>query len=92
MRKQILRVSVVQTAKVMAAIYVVTSLPFVAIMALGFATQLPGVGAGMLVLFPLLYGVGAFLGSIIAAFIYNLVAARIGGIEFTTAEVGAISH
>ena len=92
MRKQILRVSVMQTAKVMAAIYVVTSIPFVAIMALGLSTQLPGVGAGMLVMFPILYGIGGFIGSIIAAFIYNLVAARIGGIEFTTAEVGAASH
>jgi hypothetical protein len=51
-----------------------------------------GVGIAMLVVMPVAYAVGAFIGAAIGAWIYNQVAARIGGFEFTTAEVGAVTH
>ena len=39
-------------------------------------------GAGMIVIFPVLYGVMGFIGGIIAAAIYNFIAATVGGLEF----------
>ena len=43
--------------------------------------------AGVLVIFlPVIYAVLGFIGGVIAAFVYNLVAKWTGGIEFTTEE------
>jgi len=46
-----------------------------------------GVGIFFIILLPILYAVLGFIGGVISAAIYNLVAGWIGGIEFTTAEV-----
>jgi hypothetical protein len=89
MKKQIVQVSVMQSAKVVAAIYFVTAIPIVALLALFMSAQLPGVGAVTLVVMPVMYAVSGFICSAIGALVYNLVAARIGGFEFTTAEVDA---
>lgn len=90
MKKQIVQVSVVQSAKVMAAVYLVTAIPIVILAALFMSAVMPaGVSIAMLVVMPVAYAIGAFVGVAIGALIYNLVAARIGGFEFTTAEVGA---
>ena len=51
------------------------------------AQALPVVFSGVFVIFlPVLYAVLGFIGGVIAAFIYNLVAKWTGGIEFTTEE------
>ena len=42
----------------------------------------------MLVVFPVVYAGTAFLGTLIATWFYNVVAARVGGFEFTTKKVG----
>jgi len=42
---------------------------------------------GFAFIVPLLYAMGAYLGTAISAWIYNFVAKRVGGFEFTTAEV-----
>ncbi len=39
------------------------------------------VGVGMAILFPVLYGVLAFVFGLLSAWLYNVVAARVGGIE-----------
>jgi hypothetical protein len=89
MKKQIVQVSVVQSAKVMAAVYLVTAIPVVVLAALFMSAFMPaGVSVAMLIMTPVFYAIGAFIGAAIGAWIYNLVAARIGGFEFTTAEVG----
>lgn len=89
MKKQIVQVSVVQSAKVMAAVYLVTAIPVVVLAGLFMSSFMPaGAGIAMLIMMPLAYAVGAFIGAAFGAWIYNLVAARIGGFEFTTAEVG----
>ncbi len=44
----------------------------------GFAI---GFGAGILIMAPLLYGVGGFIGGLINAVVYNIVASVSGGIE-----------
>jgi hypothetical protein len=89
MKKQIVQVSVVQSAKVMAAVYLVTAIPVVILASLFMSAVMPaGVSIAMLLVMPVAYAIGAFIGAAIGAWIYNLVAARIGGFEFTTEEVG----
>ena len=88
MKKQIVQVSLMQSAKVMASLYFVTTLPLVLLMVLS-----GGFGASffspILMLLPAAYAVCGFLGTLLAGWIYNLVAARIGGIEFQTVEVAS---
>jgi hypothetical protein len=93
MKKQIVQVSVVQSAKVMAAVYFVTAIPVVVLAALFMSAMMPaGVSIAMLIMMPVAYAIGGFVGAAVGAWIYNLVAARIGGFEFTTAEVGTAAR
>ena len=91
MKKQIVNVSMMQSAKVAAVLYLVISIPIVLIMALGMMFS-GGIGTFfgsifLIVLMPVLYAVFGFVFTLIGAFVYNLVAAKIGGIEYTTTEV-----
>ena len=90
MKKQIERVSVMQNAKMVAVLYLVLSVPALAIF-YGFAAM-TGQGAlsvVAMVVFPLAYGVSGFVTTLIGAWLYNLVASLVGGFEFTTKEVSA---
>ncbi|MES2153080.1 MAG: hypothetical protein V4508_25150 [Pseudomonadota bacterium] len=88
MKKQLIHVAPIQTAKVFAALYLVITIPFVVIILLAqlFANG-PGMPWYVLICMPLLYAVMGFVFSALGAWIYNLVASRIGGIEFTTVDV-----
>lgn len=88
MKKQVVHISAMQSAKVMAALYLVISIPFGLLMAIPMLMGEQPVSVLMLVLMPILYCVIGFVFTLIGAWVYNLVAARIGGFEFTTAEVG----
>jgi hypothetical protein len=92
MKKQIVRVSALQSAKVVAMIYLVTSLPIFLLMLIPSMMGL-GIGGGFsivtLLLMVVMYTVCGFIFTLLAAWIYNLVASRVGGFEFTTVEVGA---
>lgn len=90
MKKQIVQVSVLQSAKVIAGIYLVIAIPAALLAALVMSFTAQGnFGFATLVMVPLAYAFAGFISSAIGGWIYNLVAARLGGIEFTTAEVGA---
>lgn len=89
MKKQILHVSVFQSAKVMAVLYFVISIPLVLLMAIpSLLSNAPGARFSLvlLILMPILYLIFGFLFSALGAWVYNLVAARIGGFEFTLSE------
>lgn len=91
MKKQIVQVSILQSSKVMAALYFVISIPIALIMLIPtMLAPSPGVGfsLAMVILMPVLYAVFGFLFSLLGAWVYNLIAARIGGFEFQTVEVG----
>ncbi len=89
------RVGILSVAKVMAGMYAVVGLVIgviVAIMAFlgmlvspvspgGGAMIFPIFGVLSIILFPIIYGILGFIGGAICAFLYNLVAGWIGGIE-----------
>ena len=90
MKKQLLNLSILQSAKVVAALYLVASVPFVILYALG--TLFFG-GGGFLsstltiIIAPILYAVFGFIFTVVGAFVYNFVASMIGGIEYTSTDV-----
>jgi hypothetical protein len=92
MKKQIVRVSVLQSAKVAAALYLVISIPLCVLMlipAMIMGTGVGGFSVVMLIAMPVLYTVFGFLFTLVGAWVYNMVASQVGGFEFTTREVGA---
>lgn len=89
MRKQIKSISPLQTAKVMAVLYFVISLPLILFMFISMS-MLPGPRlpmSGMMLLMPVMYLVFGYIFTLVGAWVYNLVAGWIGGIEFTTVEI-----
>lgn len=89
MKKQVVSVSILQNAKVMAALYLVISIPLTLFMTIpALLTQGAGLSLMAAILMPLLYTAFGFVFTLFGAWVYNLIAARIGGFEFTTAEVG----
>jgi hypothetical protein len=90
MKKQIVRVSILQSAKVAAALYLVISIPLCLLMlipAMLGGGAIPGFSVVMLIAMPVLYTVFGFLFTLVGAWVYNLVASQVGGFEFTTVEV-----
>ena len=89
MTKQLIAVSPGQTAKVLALLWFAFTLPLVLLMGLAFfssnAPHKPPIG--FLLLMPVFYAVLGYLFTLYGAWIYNLVAKRAGGIQFTTIEV-----
>jgi hypothetical protein len=92
MKKQIVQVSPLQSAKVMAILYLVTSIPIALLMAIPAMLGGTGMSLAMLILMPLLYMVCGFLFTLLGAWVYNQVASRVGGFEFMTTEIGAARH
>lgn len=99
MKKRLANINPLKLGITLAIIYGVMSLiiavPLFLIMTLVGAANartgaqaLPAIFSGVFVIFlPVIYAVLGFIGGVIAAFIYNLVAKWTGGIEFTTEEV-----
>lgn len=88
MKKRLLRVSPLQSAKTLAVLYLLISLPLLLVM-VPIVLLTPGEHPpmiGMLIGFPLLYGVAGFIGTLLAAWFYNLAARWTGGIEVTVGE------
>jgi hypothetical protein len=88
MKKRIKSVSLVQNAKMMAVMYLLLSLPVLAIMAVaGSVLNQPGLSLVSMVFFAAGYVASGFVFTLIGAWVYNLVASLVGGFEFTTTEV-----
>lgn len=88
MKHQVTHISVHQSAKVVAVIYGLLGLVFVPFFwlmsALNPAESMPLL---LTILFPVLYAVMGYLFSALSFFVYNLLAAGIGGVEFTLTPV-----
>ena len=91
MRHQVTRVSVLQTSKIIAILYALFGLLLVPVgcmvLALGAEDSTYTLLGVFYLLGPVLYGVLGFVFTAIGIWIYNLVAGRIGGIEFELKEV-----
>ncbi|HWN20106.1 MAG TPA: hypothetical protein VNO19_14440 [Gemmatimonadales bacterium] len=80
---QIRRFGVGQTAKVVGVLYALTGVvlvPFVLIAAM-YSPNKSGLGPGVALLLPIIYGVAGFILTAIGCAIYNFVAGLVGGIE-----------
>ena len=80
-----------QTAKVIAVLYLIFGFVEGAIFAIAFPHSPhphPFKGIFFLIGFPILFGVVGFISMVIICWLYNLVAARIGGIAFELTQRG----
>jgi len=91
MKKRVKHIAVAQFGKMLAAIYFVILLPILAIGLLAFLTGLdmPSIGVGVVVMVAVAYIVIGYLSGMLSAWIYNVVAARLGGIEYTVNEIAS---
>lgn len=88
MKKQIIRVSPLQTAKVFAVLYFLMSIPLLGLMVVSFMLSPSPVRPSLtyLIALPFVYLVFGFIFTALGAWIYNLVASWVGGIEYTSIE------
>lgn len=85
MKKQIINISPIQTAKVFALLYFVISLPLVGFMAIAMSfSPAPKPDFWFLIVFPFVYLIFGFIFTAIGALVYNFIAKWVGGIEYTS--------
>lgn len=88
---KIKRIGVLSLGKILATLYALIGLilgaffTFFSILGLVFYTGQPNaalfLGIASIILFPIAYGIAGFVGGVIIAFLYNIVAAWVGGVE-----------
>ncbi|MBX3425584.1 MAG: hypothetical protein KF688_07895 [Pirellulales bacterium] len=89
MKKQLIHISPLRTGIVLGALYgllALTFLPFLLI-AIVFSDNPDRAPNVFVVIFPVLYALGGFVGGVIAAALYNLVAKWTDGLEFEVRDV-----
>ena len=88
MRAQIRRISIMQTSKVVAIIYPIFGLIHTMIGIWMLTSPEQPNWLGMLFLFiPIIIGIFGFIFSIIGCLLYNLIASKVGGVEFILEDV-----
>jgi len=89
MKKRVKHIAVAQFGKMLAAVYFVAMLPVLAIVLLAILTgvEMPSIGAGVVILFAVVYILSIYLAGMLSAWIYNIVAARLGGVEYTVNDI-----
>ena len=88
MKHQITHITPIKIATIFAIVYIALSLPFMIFTEVWLLfspiLQTPRI---YLIGMPFLYGIIGFITTFIGAVLYNFIASKIGGIEFTTVEV-----
>jgi hypothetical protein len=87
MKKRLTYVSPLQQGIVLGVLYALISLILVPFFLIAALLGHGGLGAIFVIFLPIMYGVAGFIGGVICAFIYNLVAKWTGGIEFVLTDV-----
>jgi len=99
MNKQLVRIAPLKAGVVLGTLYAVLSLLVAPLMLIfviassahgGDAREMgkaAGIGIGMVVAMPFMYGVLGFLGGVVLAFAYNVITKFTGGLEFTVRDV-----
>lgn len=86
MKKQIINIAPIQTAKVFALLYFMLSIPLVALMSITFLFSPARPPIVLLIAMPLAYLAFGFVFTAIGAWAYNFVAGWVGGIEYISSE------
>lgn len=86
MNRTLVRISPLSAAKIFGAMYLILGLVIVPFMLLPIlfvrdASEVQSVGLTFALLMPILYGVMGFVGTASVCWFYNIVAARLGGID-----------
>ena len=104
MTRRLTRIAPMPVGKIFGILYALLGLIFIPFFALagiagffaeggsgnaGSAGLLAGGMIAMAVIFPIMYGVMGFVGGVIVAALYNLIARWVGGLEFEVEDVGA---
>ena len=86
--QKVKRIGVLSLAKILGLLYAIFGLIVGALFAVlslfGLNTEETGLffgSASIIIIFPILYGIMGFIGGLITAFFYNLIAGKIGGLE-----------
>jgi hypothetical protein len=87
MKKRITYVSPLQQGIVFAVLYGIISLILVPFFLIAALLGHGGLGAIFVIFLPIFYAIAGFIGGVIVAFIYNLVAKWTGGIEIVLTDV-----
>ncbi|MHB1670106.1 hypothetical protein [Thiomonas sp.] len=88
MKKQITRIAVHQSSKVIAAMYIIFTLPFALIGVIGMMFGAPSkFPFAFFAMTPIIYGIIGYLFFALFCWLYNILASRIGGIEYETKEI-----
>ena len=81
MERQIVRLTILQTGKLMAVMYAILALIMLPFMLLGAFAGAPGPGGFPILIFLILYPIMGFIGGIFMAILYNISAKLVGGLE-----------
>lgn len=87
MKKRLTYISPLQLGIVLALVYGLISLIMVPFVTLGTIFGHGGLGLIFMVFAPFIYAIGGFIGGVLSAFVYNIVAKWSGGIEYIAVEV-----
>ena len=89
MKKQISRISVAQTSKVMAILYVIFSLLYslIGIPMIIFGGSDVKIMGYMYLFMPIIMGIFGFIFVALGCWVYNLVAGKFGGVEFEVKDI-----
>jgi hypothetical protein len=89
MNRVLKKIEPIQLGKVLTVLYGLISLIFVPIFLIIAVVSPQGFGPGaiMAILFPLLYAIGGFIFGVIGAFVYNIVAGWVGGIQIQVEDI-----
>lgn len=91
MRYQVSRISVHQSAKVIAIIYFFISLVFIPVFwFVSYLNPTEDMPLMLTLLIPFLYAAAAYVFTALGFIVYNLLAARVGGIEMTLTAEGEL--
>jgi hypothetical protein len=89
MKKRLSYVSPVQLGIVLALLYGVISLILVPFLLLGAIFGHGGVSIILVIFIPIIYAFFGFIGGLLSAVVYNIVAKWTGGVEYIAAEAPA---
>lgn len=90
MKRQISRISLLQTAKVVGAVHVLLASPILLLGIIRLLTRSTPIAGDVspiwLFVSPFIYGLSAYILALMMCVIYNFVARYFGGVEYTTSE------